>query len=60
MGDMTESNNTKKPTREELTAILSRFGSKDMTGEKGGGVIIVGGVRPPRQPDESMKKPEEH
>ena len=58
---MAESNNTKKPTREELTAILSGF--KDVTNQRGG-VLIIGGVRPrqkqEKQPDESMKKPEEH
>ena len=47
--DMTElSNSTKKPTREELTAILS--GSKDVT-KPGSGVVIVGGVQPPRMPE---------
>jgi len=48
---MTESSeNTKKPTREELTAMLSRFGFKDTTNE-GGGVVIIGGVQPPRMPE---------
>jgi hypothetical protein len=59
---MTESSqNAQKPTREELAAILRGF--KDVTGQRGG-VLIIGGVRPPRKreqpPDESMKKPEEH
>lgn len=62
MGNMTESSNTKKPTREELTEMLSRSGFKDMTNEKDGGVLIIGGVRPPRkqekQPDKKREEPE--
>jgi hypothetical protein len=58
-GRVTESSDKKKPTREELTAILSRF--KDVT-KPGTGELFIGGVRPPRiqeeQPDESMKKSE--
>jgi len=42
------SKNTKPPTPEELTAILSRFNIKDVT-QKGAGVVIVGGVKPPQK-----------
>lgn len=53
------SDKSNKPTREELSEILSKF--KDVT-MPGTGELFIGGVRPPRkqekQLDESIKKPE--
>jgi hypothetical protein len=60
VGVMTEPfKKTKKPTREKVKAILSRFG--DVT-KPGTVELFIGGVRPPQKsekhPDESMKVPE--
>jgi hypothetical protein len=60
VNEMTESSqNAQKPTREELDAILARF--KDMTNQRGG-VVIIGGVRPPlkreQPPDDKREEPE--
>lgn len=59
-GVMAESSDkTNKPTREELAETLRGF--KDVTGQLGG-VLIIGGVRPPRkreqQPDHKREEPE--